>query len=311
MSTTEIAKIHPIVIYPFHQPRDITDLERLYSILIKELDEEKGKYFRPITVIPEQTYLRNTTWLTDKESVFKTFLNNNIEKYSDVLRTWSVDTCQSWLAGLGDAYNRSSNAGSDVYWLIPGDFNYTQKPDVLTSMRQLPESIKEGCNLCLGEISVELNSSKQLIDTYGTYGLLYNWFPAEAQGIRQITDKPRTEFFAISHDYLQYVLKKRWYAYEQMIVILLHGMSGKDDTRGIQKLSLGNISDLPEGRDTLASALAQVERTERVLKVYWREHQEQLASSNWSDQFKILDAQSEKIRSAAMVILAQTLRPFR
>ena len=82
-----------------------------------------------------------------------------------------------------------------------------------------------------------LNSAKQLIDTYGTYGLLYNWFPAEAQGIRNITDKPRTEFFAIDYPTLERALiDSRWYAYEQTVMILLQNMSGKIPVRKITNI---------------------------------------------------------------------------
>jgi len=160
---------------------------------------------------------------------------------------------------------------------------------------------------CIGEISVPLNSAKQLIDTYGTYGLLYNWFPAEAQGLRKLTDKPRSEFFAIGHDYLRTALiSQRWYAYEQTIVVLLQGMQGIRPMRAIKKLELGEITDEPTGRADLAGAMQQVERTERVLKLYWRElkaPQDPL----WPEKFRVLDHQSEQIRAAAMVILQQIL----
>ena len=92
-----------------------------------------------------------------------------------------------------------------VYWLIPGDFNYasSEGQKVLAQLERIPEYVYDGrdVDLSLGEIKVPLNSAKQLIDTYGTYGLLYNWFPNEAQGIRLITDKPRSEFLAISDSY--------------------------------------------------------------------------------------------------------------
>ena len=120
-------------------------------------------------------------------------------------------------------------------------------------------------------------------------------------------EKPRSEFFAISHSYLGHVLSRRWYAYEQTIVILLQGMLGLRPNRRIRKIALGDISDLAQGRDSLASAMQQVERTERVLKLYWRkiyEGQDPL----WPDRFRKLDAQSEQIRGAALVILEQILR---
>src|SRR5438874_6896328 len=106
-----------------------------------------------------------------------------------------------WLNGLGRAFD-ANDALAAVYWLIPGDFSFASSDgkEVLDRIQELPQYVydERDVALALGEIRVPLNSAKQLIDTYGTYGLLYNWFPNEAQGIRLITDKPRTEFFAIS-----------------------------------------------------------------------------------------------------------------
>jgi len=155
---------------------------------------------------------------------------------------------------------------------------------------------------------VPLHSAKQLIDTYGTYGLLYNWFPAEAQGIRQITDKPRTEFFAIDTPTLkQALIPNRWFAYEQTLMILLQNMKGKVSVRPIQRVELGRITDPEAARSSLGSAMQQVERTERALKLYWRDLVEREGKPNWPEEFRSLDAQSESIRTAAMVILRRLL----
>lgn len=75
-----------------------------------------------------------------------------------------------------------------MYWLIPGDFNYGTPVgrEVLSRLLDLPEICLElGQDVCVGEIATDHNHSKQLIDTYGTFALLYNWFPVEAQTIRQ------------------------------------------------------------------------------------------------------------------------------
>jgi len=295
--------IHPIIIYPYNHPKDIKHITALYESLIAKLAADTQKYCKPVTVLNSQTYIRNQF-----NKGFDSFKKNTVEAYSQVLTTWSVDTCQMWLAGLGNSFDHKKTA-SDVYWLIPGDFNYAGKSGkkVLRKLEEIPDKVQRGeCELCLGEIDVSPNSSKQLIDTYGTYGLLYNWFPTEAQRIREKTDKPRTEFFAINHPYLDLVLKRRWYAYEQMIVILLHGMAGPRPTRDIRKVPLGEISDEEQGRDSLASAMQQVERTERVLKLFWRETSE--GREGWPDTFRKLDAQSEQIRGAALVIFERVLR---
>lgn len=307
-------KIHPIIIYPYTHPRDTRGLVALYEGLIKPLEagSAESKYLKPITVLSGDTSYRILEWQDDekRKQTYKRFQEDYVDKYSEAIHAWSVDTCQRWLTGLGAAVEKKVT-NDDVYWLIPGDFDYANEngEKVLRDLKKLPEKVYVGdCELCLGEITVPLNSSKQLIDTYGTYGLLYNWFPTEAQGIREITDKPRTEFFAIGHAYLTEALKSRWYAYEQTIVILLQGMRGRKPIRTIAKVELGGIVDEPEGRDNLASAMQQVERMERMLKLFWREHQQQIGAKSWPDDFRKLDAQSEEIRGAALIILQQILR---
>lgn len=297
-------KINHIIIYPFGQPRDLRHLEVLYSDLVKRVYDQPTRYARPLTVVNRQTYHRNSSKIT-----FTNFLKEYVDKYSTVLHAWSVDSCQMWLHGLGHAFDHRSTV-YDVYWLIPGDFDYASKAgaDVLKNFEDIPGAVYHGeAELCIGEINVPVNSAKQLIDTYGTYGLLYNWFPAEAQGLRKITDKPRSEFFAIGHDYLKTALvSQRWYGYEQTIVILLQGMQGVRTMRSMKKVNLGELSDDPTGRGDLAGAMQQVERTERVLKLYWRELKAP-QDPNWPEKFRALDHQSEQIRGAAMVILQQIL----
>src|SRR5437879_2917957 len=93
-------------------------------------------------------------------------------------------TCQMWLAGFGSAYdasyNNSDNSG-DIFWLIPGDFDYASDAGqgVLNQMYDIPKKVMDQANFCVRQLEIPTNSSKQLIDTYGTYGLLFNWFPAK------------------------------------------------------------------------------------------------------------------------------------
>jgi hypothetical protein len=214
-----------------------------------------------------------------------------------------VDTCQMWYCGLGRAFERGQPG--DVYWLIPGDFNYgtAAGQDVLTRLHDLPQITAElGQDLCIGEITTDHNHPKQLIDTYGTFALLYNWFPAEAKEIRQITERPRSEFFAVRHGFLGELLDQRWYAYEQTVAMLLQGTTAQ---KRISRFFVGGISDLPEGRESFGSVLQQVERTERMLKSFWREqHQEQV---DWRDQYRLLEGQSDVIFRTAFQVLGNLL----
>lgn len=305
--------IYPVIMYPFSHPKNTRHVERLYKF-IGSLDS--NKYARALTVLNRQTLdrikLNSSLSREEQETVsrkFDQFVKNTISPVSDIHEVWCVDSCQMWLAGFGHTSDLNKNIGA-VYWLIPGDFHYASESgeEVLNTITDIPLTAFDNpsyVDLVVGEIEVDLNTAKQLIDTYGTYGLLYNWFPSEAQAIRRLTSKPRTEFFAISDSFLKHALSRRWYAYEQTIVLLLHAHDGQEEKRGLRKILLGKIKDDETGRERLDGAMSQVERTERVLKLYWRErHQD---DKNWREQFRLLDARSEKIRSAAMVIFDQIL----
>lgn len=289
--------IHPVIIYPFRQSDDDANLKPLYQ-MVAQLNRQNDVFARPITVIDRKTHYTN-----ERNKTYREFRRQAVQRHSEVLDSWGVDTCQMWYTGLGAAFERGRPG--DVYWLIPGDFNYgtTVGQEVLSRLHDLPEICLElQQDLCIGEIGTDHNNSKQLIDTYGTFALLYNWFPIEAQIIREYTERPRSEFFAVRHEFLQEVLRRRWYAYEQTVVMLLHAVFGR---KRISRFLVGNISDLPEGRESLASAWQQVERTERVLKTIWRERNQPTA--NWAERFHVLEAQSAQIRRTALVILQNLL----
>jgi hypothetical protein len=290
-------RIHPVIIYPYRQPRDYTDLEGLYE-LVHRLDAEQGFYARPVTVMDRKTCVDQ-----QKNAKFQRFRRQTVEATSDVVDAWCVDTCQMWYTGLGHAFDQGRDG--DVYWLVPGDFNYGSRVgnEVLSRLHDLPEIILElDQDLCIGEICTDHNNSKQLIDTYGTFALLYNWFPAEAQEIRSYTERPRSEFFAVRHDFLSELLRMRWYAYEQTVVMLLQAVLKK---RRISRFFVGNISDLPEGRESLSSAIQQVERTERVIKDVWRDRNR--TRPGWIEEFRTLEERSEEVRSTALTILQNLL----
>lgn len=309
--------IHPVVMYPFKQPRELESLDLLYSHL-KGLGED-DRFGEPVTIVNNQTKYQNSKPREVKSparsKAFHEAISDIVKPVSKVTSVWSVDTCSMWLHGLGDAFEKARVSGDnhDVFWLIPGDFDFTTSSGraALEKLASIPESVYAGdCDICLGEIDVPVNSAKQLIDTYGTYGLLYNWFPAEAQGIRKITSKPRTEFFAISYRTLDTALiDSRWYAYEQTLMILLQNMKGSDTVLPILSEHLGEISDEESTRSSLSSAMQQVERTERALKLFWREKAESEGRDDWYDEFRVLSSQSESIRTAAMVILRRLLPP--
>jgi len=290
-------RIHPVVIYPFRQPADLSHLERLYS-WVEALAAAPETYARPVTVVDRKTHHANA-----EAKAYLDFRCRTAAVCSDVLDAWCVDTCQMWYAGLGQAYDRG--APGDVYWLIPGDFNYGTPvgQEVLSRLHDLPEILLElDQDFCVGEIITDHNNPKQLIDTYGTFALLYAWFPKEAQEIREYTERPRSEFFAIRHEFLGHILRQRWFAYEQTVVTLLHAVFQQ---KRISRFCVGQITDLHDGGETLASALQQVERTERVLKTLWRSRHEN--DPDWISRYRELEVQSEAVRHAAQILLQNLL----
>jgi hypothetical protein len=294
---TPHVKVHPVIVYPFRHPSDYSDLEALYE-LIARLDDDRSAYARPITVLDRKTH-----YAMEADKAFHNFRKQTIAKHSDVLDAWCVDTCQMWYSGLGMAFEKGGP--DDVYWLIPGDFNYgsSMGQEVLSRLHDLPEIIVElEQDLCIGEIETDNTNHKHMIDIYGTFALLYNWFPAEAQEIRRFTERPRSEFFAIRHSFLREVLTQRWYAYEQTLVMLLSAVFSK---KRISRFFVGNISDLPEGRESLGSAMQQVERTERVLKTLWRERHQ--LSHGWIDRYRTLENQSEQVRRTALTVFQNSV----
>jgi len=294
---SEPGRIHPVIIYPFHQPENYSDLKALYE-LVARLAAEPERYAHPLTILDRKTHLA-----LGSNRVFQAFRDDTVGRHSQILDCWSVDTCQMWYAGLGLAFERGRPG--DAYWLIPGDFNYGTPvgQEVLSRLHDLPEIIEElDQDVCIGEIAADHNNPKQLIDTYGTFALLYTWFPAEAREIRQFTERPRSEFFAIRHNFLAEALSHRWYPYEQTVVMLLQAVLNKNR---ISRFFVGNISDLPQGRESLSSALQQVERAERVLKSLWRERHQ--AQKDWIEQYRRLETQSEQVRRTALTVLKNAL----
>src|SRR5438045_2252608 len=145
-ATRQIGQIHPVIIYPFRQPSHYSDLEELYG-LVARLDKDRATYARPITVLDRKTF-----YAMEGNKPFHEFRKNTVSRHSDVLDAWCVDTCQMWYSGLGLAFERGRE--DDVYWLIPGDFNYgsTMGKEVLSRLHDLPEIIQElQQDLCIGE----------------------------------------------------------------------------------------------------------------------------------------------------------------
>jgi hypothetical protein len=309
-SDRRIRIVHPVVMIPFLFIENSKDhLISLFDFLGKLLSglghEQPWKFCPPIFVANEQTYLRIKT----DADLCRNFneVISKASKLGSVLKVWSVDTCQMWLAGLGRASYKAHD--DDVCWLIPGDFNYAEpeaRQQGLPDMQQLPEAVcSDKCKVAIGEITIDSDNdnSKHLIDTYGTYGLLFTWFKQEAIKISNLTKRPRTEFFAMTAGCLKELLAERWFPYEQTLFILLHAVRKGWE---LANRPLRGLLDESLNRENLPGAIEQIERTERALKMYWREY-EAGKHNNWPDRYRSLDKCSEEIRRSALTVLAQHL----
>jgi hypothetical protein len=261
-----------------------------------------------------------------------------LEELMDVLKVWSVDTCQMWLNGFGkilDDIDGSPEGSDDTSTVlqIPGDVTQIEDFEYyVEQIKYLALVVEDGKRthppvaLCVGDYDIKLEGAKHLIDVYGTFPLLFNWFPTVAAKLRahpHNIKRPRSEFFAVSVAFLREMLKKRKFAYEQTMAFLVYalfdnegeaGRENRDDRRNttqswqIQRRPIGTVRDYGAERG-FREATDQIERAERMLKVLWRESH---GGDTFNvDDFERLDRRSTAIREAAMVCLENILRPVR
>src|SRR5215471_13877948 len=86
-SSSKHGLIHPVIVYPYNQPDDYTDLKALYE-LVARLYADKRTYARPITVMDRKTHNRMA-----EDPAFLEFKKGTVARHSEVLDAWCVDTC--------------------------------------------------------------------------------------------------------------------------------------------------------------------------------------------------------------------------
>jgi len=299
------------LIFPFvgagHQVRD-----RLIQIIEAILDRKRNLHtsnMKPILVVNKDTVNRGMY------EEFRNYLGGQGEigllDNMDIIEVWAVDTCQMWLNGFGRIMDdKESNAGDDTTSVlqIPGDLKYVKDfEDFLNKLSLLRSGIETQWDFAIGDFEVEPERSKHLIDIYGTYPLLFNWFPTIAKKLREgiKIKRPRSEFLAVNLKFLEKILLKKKFAYEQTLAFLIHALSDDQANWKIDKIDIGVIGDYEKGRG-FREANDQIERTERLLKFLWREKN---GGDDFNvDEFERLDRRSTAIREAAIVSLGNFLR---
>src|SRR5438445_11564207 len=113
-SSGAVAKVHPVIIYPFKPARKYVDLEALYQ-LVARLDADIHLYARPITVLDRKTH-----YALDSDKACHNFRRDVVAKYTVILDVWWVVTFEMLISDLGLAFDQGRT--DDVTCLITGDF---------------------------------------------------------------------------------------------------------------------------------------------------------------------------------------------
>lgn len=229
-------------------------------------------------------------------------------------RTWSVDTCQMWLSAWGKVIDDPATQDDDRIVQLPGDIETISDGDDnrASFFDNLGTFIDIGrWDIIIGDFSSgDLFNAKELIDWYGTYALMANWFPDVAQRIRLMSlNKPRSEFLNMRVKTLKELLDYRKFAYEQTLNMLIHSWDFErmEWKYRIKSEKLGVLKDDSSFRQ-YRDCLDQIERTERMLKLLWREiYDPRLQPEEFIERYDRLDRHSTSIRENARIIIRNLL----
>ncbi len=255
---------------------------------------------KPIVVLPRDTIIR-------KDAV--SFINDERYKSLEVVQTWSVDSCQTWLAGWGHVLDHYPEAERIVQ--IPGDIDYVDADvQFYDNLGAFIETISS--DIVIGDFRTgDQYSAKSLVDTYGTYSLLANWFPEISQSIRSLPlNRPRSEFINIKTSVLRdLIINNRNFAYEQTLNFLIKCWDNNETKwrYNISQSFLGTLSDNKSFRNYRGS-IDQIERIERMLSLLWREIREpkkkdNVSNKEFEEQYTVFSNEYDKLYTKSKGIM--------
>lgn len=287
----------PLIIFPYMGYENNKKCEWYFWWTVDRCKEIDPK---PIVVIPRDTIIRGDA---------VSFINDPRYATLEVIQTWSVDTCQSWLAGWGHILDNYPQAQRIVQ--IPGDIDYVEQD--VEFYNNLTQFIKTTTSdIVIGDFRTgNQYSAKSLVDTYGTYSLLANWFPELSKSIRSFPlNRARSEFLNIKTEVLrELIIKNRNFAYEQTLNFLIRSWNYEEARwrYDISKTFLGTLSDSKSFRHYRA-CIDQIERIERMLSLLWREIKEPKKLDNQSDkefeqQYIVFSNEYDKLYSKSKGIM--------
>lgn len=252
------------------------------------------------------------------------------EKKIVLVECLCVDTCQMWLEGWNHVFSSQDVEDVDRIVLLPGDL--VQIADTKEFFHNLEHFVKATSpDMLLGQFKVKKASGKALIDQYGVYPLLANWFPKVSKLIHgEGIERPRSEFLNMDARRLKKLLEKRSFAYEQTLNMIIRIVETPkevdlDPPNGdpmdswfhshVQIMNLGEVSDDSSAR-AFSGCIDQIERTDRLLRFMWRELNlppEPLPTEpdekyrEFLKEFSLLARTSSEVRHAAVVAIRALL----
>ena len=287
----------PIIIFPYQGYEHNEQCKWYFWWTVERCKEIDPK---PIVMLPRATVIKQNA---------ASFMEDERYETLEVVQTWSVDTCQTWLAGWGHVLDHYPEVERIVQ--IPGDMDHVN--DDVEFYDNLKDFIAiTSSDIAIGDFGTgDKYSAKSLVDTYGTYSLLANWFPEISQSIQSLPlHRPRSEFLNIKTSVLRELLiNNRNFAYEQTLNFLIKCWN-YDETKWRYDISispLGSLSDNKSLRD-YRSCIDQIERIERMLSLLWREIREPKKKDGASDkefeeQYTVFTTEYDNLRAKSKGIM--------
>jgi hypothetical protein len=279
----------PIIIFPYMGYENNKKCEWYFWWTVERCKEIDPK---PMVMISRDTVLRQDAASFIKDPRYKTL---------EVVQTWSVDSCQTWLAGWGHVLDNYPEAERIVQ--IPGDIDFVlEDVEFYNNLKAFIETTSS--DIAIGDFRTgDQYSAKSLVDTYGTYSLLANWFPEISRSIRSLPlNRPRSEFLNIKTSVLrELIINNRNFAYEQTLNFLIKCWDYKKSAwkYNISISRLGTLSDNKSFR-SYRGCVDQIERIDRMLSLLWREiRQPQKADSAtdkaFEEQYTVFSNEYDKL----------------
>jgi len=287
----------PIIIFPYLGYENNKQNEWYFWWTVDRCKEIDPK---PIVMLARDTVIRGDAASFIKDERYKTL---------EVVQTWSVDTCQTWLAGWGHVLDNYPEAERIVQ--LPGDIAYVDEDvEFYDNLKSFIETTRS--DMTIGDFGTgDKYSAKSLVDTYGTYSLLANWFPEISQGVRTLPlHRPRSEFLNIKTSVLRdLLLNNKNFAYEQTLNFLIKcwDFDEAEWRYDISISPLGILSDNKSFRD-YRGCIDQIERIERMLSLLWREIKEPkkkliVSDKRFEEQYNVFSNEYDHLRTKSKGIM--------